>query len=89
MFIPDKVHISNKHSKSGAQIVAKRQGNLVTKIELRISWSIFVMNMVNNKHKLSLSTMISRILWEYKLRKMRQLFHSVDSTWNDEGNIFK
>ena len=37
IFIPDKMYISNKHSKSGAQVVAKRQGKLVTKIELRTS----------------------------------------------------
>jgi len=37
IFIPDKRLISNKHSKSGAQIVAKRQGNLASKIILRTS----------------------------------------------------
>ena len=37
IFIPDKMHISNKHSKSVAQIVAKRQGSLVKMIELQTS----------------------------------------------------
>ena len=32
--------------------------------------------------------MISRIMWEDEEKKMRQLFHSVDSIWNDEGTIF-
>ena len=40
IFIPDKMHISNKHFNSGAQIIAKRQGSLVNMIELRTSWSI-------------------------------------------------
>ena len=88
IFIPDKMHISNKHSKSGAQIVAKRQGNLVTKIDLRTSWSIFGIDMINKEHGISLRTMISRIMWEDGNGKTRQLFHSVDSTWNDEGIIF-
>ena len=88
IFIPDKMHISNKHSKSGAQIVAKRQGSLINKIELRTSWSIYGIDMVNKKHKISLRTMISKIMWEDDDKKNRQLFHSVDSTWNDEGTIF-
>ena len=88
IFIPDKMHISNKHSKSGAQIVAKRQGNLVTKIILRTSWSIYGIDMVNKQHKISMRTMISRIMREDENGTMRQLFHSVDSTWNDEGTIF-
>ena len=32
--------------------------------------------------------MISRIMWEDESGKTRQLFHSVDSTWNEEGTIF-
>ena len=32
--------------------------------------------------------MISRIMWEDRLGKMRQLFHSIDSPCNDEGTIF-
>lgn len=77
-FIPDKMHISNKHSKSGAQIVAKRQGSLINKIELRTSWSIYGIDMVNKKHKILLRTMISKIMWEDDDKKNRQLFHSVD-----------
>ena len=88
IFIPDKMHISNNHAKAGAQIVAKRQGNIVNKIELRTSWSIFGIDMINKEHKISLRTMISRIMWEDDSGKSRQLFHSVDSTWNDEGTIF-
>jgi len=88
VFIPDKMYISNKHSKFGAQIVAKRQGSLVNMIELRTSWSVYGIDMVNNTHKISLRTMISRSMWEDGDKKMRQLFHSVDSTWNDEGTIF-
>ena len=88
ILIPDKVHISNKHSKLGAQIVTKRQGNLVNKIDLCTSWSIYGINMVNKTYKISLCTMISRIMCEDENRKMRQLFHSVESTWNDEGTIF-
>ena len=88
IFIPDKMHISNKHSKSGAQIVATRQGNLAGKIILRTSWSIYDIDMVNKVHKISLRTMISRIMREDEKGKTRQLYHSVDSTWNDEGAIF-
>ena len=32
--------------------------------------------------------MISKIMWEVDDKKNRQLFHSVDSTWNDEVTIF-
>ena len=64
ILIPDKIYISNKHSKSGAQIVAKRQDRLVTKIELRTSWSIYGIDMVNKTHKISLRTMTSTIMWE-------------------------
>ena len=88
IFIPDKMHISNRQLKSGAQIVAKRQGNLVNKIDLRTSWSIYGIDMVNKTQKISLRTMISRIMWEDENVKMRQLFHSVNITWNDEGAIF-
>ena len=87
-FIPDKMHISNKHSKSGANMVAKRQGNLVVKIKLRKSWSMYGIDIVNKEHKLSLHTTISRIMWEDGLGEMRQLFHIVNSTWNNEGKIF-
>lgn len=55
---------------------------------LYTSWSIYGIDMVNMKHKISLWTMISWIMWEDGDKKMRQLFHSVDSTWNDEGTIF-
>ena len=82
------MHISNNHARAGAQIVAKRQGNLVSKIELRTSWSIFGIDMINKEHGISLRTMISRIMWEDESGKSRQLFHSVNSTWNDEGTIF-
>ena len=51
IFIPDKTYISNKHSKYGAQIVAKRQGSLVNMIELRISWSIYDIDRVNKNIK--------------------------------------
>ena len=61
-FIPDKMHISNKHSKSGAKIVAKRQGSLVSKNELRTSWMIYDIDMVNKEHIISLRTMISIIM---------------------------
>lgn len=44
--------------------------------------------MVNKEHRISLRTMISRIMWEVGLEKAQHLFHSVDSTWNDEGAIF-
>ena len=88
IFIPDKMHISNKHAKSGAQIVATRQGNIINKIQLRTSWSIFGIDMINKKHGISLRTMISRIMWDDADGKKRQLYHSVDSTWNDEGTIF-
>ena len=47
--IPDKMHISKNHARSGAQIVAKRQGNLVNKIELWTSWSIFGIDMINKE----------------------------------------
>ena len=33
--------------------------------------------------------MVSRIIWEDEGRKTRKLFHFVDRTWNDEGNIFE
>ena len=89
IFIPDKMHIINKYAKSGTQIVAKRQGNIINKIELRMSWSIFGIEMINKKHGISLRTMISRIMWDDEDGKMRQLYHSVDSTWNDEGTIFE
>ena len=88
IFIPNKMHISNKHSKSGAQIIAKRQGSLVAKIELRTSWSIYGIDIANKQHKISLRTMISWITWEDDQGKMHQLYHSVDSRWNDKGNIF-
>ena len=68
--------------------MAKRQGNLASKITLRTSWSISGINMVNKTHKISLRTMISRIMREDENGKTRQLFHSVDNTWNDEGTIF-
>ena len=68
--------------------MAKHQGSLVNMIELQTSCSIYGINMVNKAHKISLRTMISRIMWEDGDKKMRQLFHSVDSTWNDEGTIF-
>ena len=64
VFISDKIYISNKHPKSGVQLVAKRQGNLVAKIDLRTSWSIYGIDMVNKIHKMSLKPMISRIVWE-------------------------
>ena len=70
IFIPNKMHISNKHSQAGAKIVAKRQGNLVGKIELRTSWSIYGIDMVNEEHIISLCTMISRIILEDDLGKM-------------------
>ena len=54
IFIPEKMHIINKHSKLGAQIVAKRQGSLVNKIDLRTIWSIYEIDMVNKTHKISL-----------------------------------
>jgi len=58
IFIPDKMYILNKHSKSGAQVVAKQQGNLVNKIELRTSWSIFGVDMINTDQQIFLRTMI-------------------------------
>ena len=82
------MHILNKHSKSGAQIVAKQQGNLVGKIILRTSWSIYGIDTVNKTHKISMRTMISQIMRGDENGTMRQLFHSVDSTWNDESTIF-
>lgn len=62
IFIPNKMDILNKHSKSGAQMI----------------WSIYVIDMVNKQHKTSLCTMISRIMWESGQGKTRQLFHSDD-----------
>ena len=44
--------------------------------------------MVNKKHIISLCTMISKIMWEDGDKNNRQLFHSADSTWNDESTIF-
>ena len=66
------MHISNKHSKSGAQIVATRQGNLAGKIILRTSWSISGIDMVNKGDKIRLRTMISRIMREDVKGKTRQ-----------------
>ena len=57
-FIPDKMHISNKHSQYSAQTVAKRQGILVNMIELRMSWSIYGIDMVNKTQQILLRTMI-------------------------------
>ena len=88
IFIPDKMYIINNHTKSGAQIVGKRQGNLIHKIKLRTSWSIFGIDMINKEHGISLRTMITRIMWEDEDNKMRQLSHSVDSTRNDGGTMF-
>ena len=88
IFIPEKMHISNKHSKLVTQIVAKRQGILVSEIELRTSWSIIGIDIINTEHFISLRTMISCIIWEDELGKMRQLFHSVDIIWHGEGTIF-
>ena len=60
--IPDKMHIPKNYARAGAQIVAKRQGNLVNKIKLWTSWSIFGIDMINKEHWISLRTMISRFM---------------------------
>ena len=73
IFIPDKMHISNKRSKSGAQIVAKRQGSLISKIELRTSWSIYGIWSIK-KHKISLRTMISKLCRRMMIRRIGNYF---------------
>ena len=45
-------------------------------------------DMVNKAHMIPICTMNLRIIWKDENGKMRQLFHLVDSTWNDEGMIF-
>ena len=82
------MHVSNKYSKSGAQVAAKRKVSLVSKIELRTSWIIFGIDMIHTKHNISLCTIISRIVWEDVDGKMQQLYQLVDSTCNYEGTIF-
>ena len=67
----EKMHISNKHSKFGAQVVTKRQGNLVSKIELRASWSIFDASIINTEYKISFRTIMSHVMWEDVGSKMR------------------
>jgi len=88
IFIPDKMHISNKYSKPGARVVAKWQVSMVSKLGVRTSWNIFGINMINTEHTISFCTMILRITWEDVHGKMWQLYHSIESTWNDEGILF-
>ena len=44
--------------------------------------------MVNKDNKVSLRTMISRIMWKNENGKTRQLFHSINIILNDEGTVF-
>ena len=86
--IPDRVHIMNNHSRSGAALYKSRQSSLNKNVVTRGNWSVSGIDRVNKEHGISLRTMVSQIHWTDKTGKERQLFHSIDETFRGDGVIF-
>jgi len=87
-YIPDKSHIINNHSRSGAAIITARQHKVLKNLVVRTNWLVSGIDRVDTTTGISLRTMISRIQWKDKSGNERQLFHSVDDTYNKNGVIF-
>ena len=88
IFVPDRMFLHSTASKAGAAVVAKRQATLVQNIETRMSWGIAGLDVVSKEHGITLRVMISRITHIGDDDIERQLFHSIDSSWNEEGVVF-
>ena len=87
-YVPDRSHIVNSNSRAGASILVNRQLSLLNNLVVRMNWSVNGLDKIDKTHGISLRTMLSRIQWEDKKGKQRQLFHSVDDTYKMDGVIF-
>ena len=88
IYIPDRTHIVNLKSKASASILIKRQSMVVKNIVTRVNWLVSGLDTVDKVHKITLRTMISRIQWTDNEGKQKQLFHSVDETYRQDGVVF-
>lgn len=88
IFVPDRMYLHSTASKAGAAVVALRQAKLISKLETRMNWGVAGLDAINKKHGISLRVMLSRITHTGEDGVERQLFHSIDSSWNEEGVVF-
>ena len=88
IFVPDRMHLLNNKAQAGAAVVAMRQAKLVKTLEIKPCWGVTGLDIINKSHKISLRTMLSKIMWTSADDTPHQLFHSVDPTWNGEGVMF-
>ena len=61
---------------------------VVKNIITQVNWLVTGLDTVDRVHNITLRTMLSRIQWTDKDGKQKQLFHSVDETYRQDGIVF-